>query len=176
MAPHERNDSATPRAGRRDVLRAGAIALGAALLPKPAAAVNPEPGMLERLRQDYARRVEALAERLRPRFESGELHGFREYDGDRMDRAWCERRGEPFDPEYRPPAWRIEEEVRAADVVDFPTAYLVLACSPSEELMDGGTALSDVEGVASMAMAYDVIRVARRRGWYAPTPDEEPGT
>jgi len=101
----------------------------------------------------YRVRVETLAEQLRPRFESGELHGWRE---DEDTPSWAE----------------VEREFLRKEVPDVASAYLVLACSPSEaEDIDDGL-LSDARSFAAECLVIDVFREARKRGWWRPQAGE----
>jgi hypothetical protein len=170
----------TKKIQRRNVLQAGAAALGAALLPRAAAAtphlldpaaVTPAVA-LEALRVDYLGKVRALAEELRPRFESGELRGFRSGDGEggsdepfeRLDEICRERFG------------LATTETEPGDGLSYITgddvaAYTILAVSPmAREITD--TDADHACYVAATAVASDVLAVARDRRWYRPTPDE----
>ena len=157
MAPQTQLNRA---AGRRTILKAGAAAAVAALA-RPAGAARREPTSLEQLREEYEQRVEAVAERFRARFVAGELRGWREGDA-----------GETFEKHDQAPLHVLEEEllreVKGAD------AYLILACSRSQRLVDGAIPLEHADAAAAMAMALDVLRVARRCGWYVPAAGETP--
>lgn len=105
------------------------------------------------LKNLYRLRVETLAEKLRPRFESGELRGWLESDN-------------------TAPWESVEQQFLEAEIPDIASAYLVLACSPSEaEDIDDGL-LSDARSFAAECLATDVFREARRRGWWKPAPGE----
>lgn len=113
--------------------------------------------MAAALAEDYRRRVEDLAEQLRPRFESGELHG-RKGDGDHD----CATE----------PVCRLEKQL-ADEIPDFRTAYLILACSPAESQdLDGGITLEHVNAAAAECMVIDAFRLARERGWWRPRRGE----
>lgn len=140
------------------------------------------------LRLDYLARVEAFAEELRPRFQAGELRGFTIGDSDRADarvEAFTAAHPEATVEEvlaYRnrvePPLFVLEELCAARFLpaslgwdAQHEEAHLIRACSPSEPLTEDG---QPNIGQAATAVAYDVLRVARTRGWYAPDASEEP--
>jgi hypothetical protein len=54
---------------------------------------------------------------------------------------------------------------------DYETAHLILAVSPYSDAVDGETADCAVQH-ASDAAFWDVIVMARERGWYKPTEDD----
>ncbi len=125
---------------------------------------------LETLRTVYRAEIERLAQELRPRFESGELHGYNNEDGDRESLP-C---GAPLDaPVICAPIHLLERRIEERMASTFPDAYLVLACSPSEDKIEDA-ALTDAKNAAAECVGNDVLRIARARGWYRPTPDEEP--
>ena len=155
--------------GRRDVLRAGAVAVGAALLPRTAAAEQ-----VGTAAPDYQRRIEKVAEELRLGFRAGQFRGFTDEDERRSD----------DNAAYITPRLRLEGEVAARLLGHQPTAHddmeeaavrraaWVLMNSPSigELMSDGYT----VEGFAISAATWDVLRIARERRWYTPAPGECP--
>ena len=148
---HRMKTTADPGIGRRDVLRSGGVGASA----------------LEALRADYLHRMEALAEKLRPRFESGELHGLNSEDARRCDTVLG------GSDENRPAVDLLERECRRALVRTSAQAYLVLACSPSTAATFDVGCHHPVYHAMSAA-AWDVIRVARTRGFYRPEEDETP--
>lgn len=120
----------------------------------------------------YPRAVEAVATALRARFESGELRGWIEGDADLPKRK-------------TPPFWKLQRECVRRFISTPVRALGVLACSESTHLVGetgyplveawpwdqaGGTCLL---GAAEAAMAYDVLRFARERGWSKPQKGEE---
>jgi hypothetical protein len=110
------------------------------------------------LRAEYLRTVEAFAERLRPRFESGELYGYG------VD--------EDADCELETPACRAVSEAREL-VPDFATAYVILACSPAEaEDVDGDIHIAEARFAAAECLVVDAFRLARERGWWRPRAGE----
>lgn len=115
------------------------------------------------IRAWYEAAMAAVATELRPRFESGELHGWREGDADRTKPGGT----------YVPPLWLVERTCGRIFIGEsLERAYMVLLVSPSEpETFDAGT--TDERYHAAEAMAHDVIRYARAQGWYSPTADEE---
>jgi hypothetical protein len=184
MAPRKGNaDTQNVTLNRRGLLKAGLAAAGAALLPSSTGAASPNAAPAAG--DDYPATIGRVAEELRPRFESGELHGFRDNDENLQDTVWCERHGVPHDPDYRDSLW-VLEDVLAKKVLGFVPEYYghyeekparraawVLTHSPSTPcvLDDSGETLL---GMATHAMAYDVLRIARQRGWYVATADECP--
>jgi hypothetical protein len=113
---------------------------------------------LAALAAGYRRSVEDLAERLRPRFEAGELYGWGRPDREDPDDHHCEKH----------PLCLLENEVKAT-IPDFPTAYLILACSPAEAAdIDGEIQLDGAKLAAAECMVIDAYRVARERGWWKP--------
>jgi hypothetical protein len=146
---------------RRGFIGAIGAAAAASALPAPALGAAREWGVavgrVPALRAAYLAEVERLAETLRPRFESGELHGW----------------NSPSDPadSSNHPTMRLEDEL-AEYVCDFPSAYLVLACSPAETGIDGGICLADAQSAARECLVTDVFRAARERGWWRPGADE----
>jgi hypothetical protein len=176
MAADEKRNE-TSEVARRDLLRAGVAALGVAVLPSAGQAAAPRTATVEDAvamwRPEYLRLVERIAEENKARFVSGELHGFNDADGDAIE---DERLAGFYGPDhkYNPPGWAFEKELREKYAQGFPHAYLILACSPSEEIIDGGCQLADAQSAAGEALFLDVLRIARSRGWYTVTPGEEP--
>jgi hypothetical protein len=116
--------------------------------------------LVERFRPLYLAEVARFAEELRPRFESGELRGWR--DGDDGD-------GPTYVLEALGAArfgLDVDEDLRGDD----EAAYLVLACSPTADA--SADEWSAVQFHAQAAVARDVVLLARERRWYTPTPDE----
>jgi hypothetical protein len=151
-------------------------------------------------REDYVRRLEAVALALRPGFEAGEYRG----DDDRDVERWDPVVGKPkgtYDPRYVPPMRRLEnavarrlfgrsegrlfqliaeggsvgKEEKAAILAFRRRAAWILLSSPSAALANDrcGPSLS-VEALALDAAICDVLRIARERGWYKPHPSEDP--
>ena len=74
---------------RRSVLQTGALVAAGALLPAARAAAEAptlKAAGLGPFLAVYRREVEALAEKLRPRFEAGELHAYNDADGEAEER------------------------------------------------------------------------------------------
>jgi hypothetical protein len=108
--------------------------------------------VLGRLRQDYQRRVQMLAEGLRRQLaDSG---GSGNDVGELAVRATV--------------LHQVESLCHRIFVRDAADAFLVLACSPSAALADDGGGLGEAEWVASRAVALDVLREARANGWIRP--------
>jgi hypothetical protein len=131
--------------------------------------------LVERFRPLYLAEVERFAEELRPQFEAGELRGHCAEDLERED----------TEEGFRAPFWRLEDLCAAhfgieVDHVDGyrverdpATAALILATSPSAEATyDDGQGLPSSH--AKQAISWDVLVIARARGWYTPAEDEEP--
>ncbi|ACL65467.1 hypothetical protein A2cp1_2127 [Anaeromyxobacter dehalogenans 2CP-1] len=122
------------------------------------------------LRDRYARWVEALAERVyQDRFRSGELHGF--------DEAYSALRDEAnarMDWEYRVPIERVIDEIAAEHIATAADAHLIIACSPSANLLAEDGTYGSASFDAGQCVAFDLIRIARSRGWYRARPGEEP--
>jgi len=122
--------------------------------------------LLEMLREDYMRRVEAFAEELRPGFESGELHGWdaRDSEGDDRDVAYVTAM-----EKITGAAWErfLKHSPRESAIV--------VACSPSVGPIrqDKGRL---TEAIAVMCVYWDVLRVARAQRWYKPARGEQPST
>ncbi len=124
---------------------------------------------LERLigaaRVEYLHQVEKIAARLRPRFESGELRGFTDAD--------LQREGEPGSTTWKAPLWRLEAIAGRAFGVTEDNAIAILGVSPSAHGTDfGGWTAHRFH--ARAALSWDVLRVARARGWTVRGPSETP--
>ncbi len=120
--------------------------------------------LVEKFRPVYLTELEQLAERLRPRFLSGELHGY-----------WMDRDYEPehLDARGGDPILRLKERVERDHVRDSSTAYLILACSPAEKKdVDGDTPLEAARWAAAERIVVDVFCLARERGWWKPRRGE----
>ncbi len=118
----------------------------------------------------YAAAVRSIAIVLRPRFESGELRGWADGDGDRIGQG--KRR-------WTPPMWRVEAACGRFFVRSQGAAMVVLQYASRRALQvdpfywkDPGGGVS-LYGAAVTAMAYDVVLYARARGWSRPIPTEE---
>lgn len=118
---------------------------------------------LELLRWAYLREVEALAERLRPRLESGQLVPWSTWD-----ERWEDLHGVPTHGPRAAPTYRLRAACRHALVRSFQDAFLVMAVSPSADRADVGYPLDGVRGAAAEVVAEDVLREARERGWIPP--------
>jgi hypothetical protein len=125
------------------------------------------------LREAYPREIARIAEVLRPGFASGAFRGWRDEDHDRRDEVMAERAGIVFDPDYRSPFERLEEEVSRRlgfgdEEEEEELARFVLLSTPSEAI---GSGSASVDAIA--AAAEDVLRYARDRHWYTATADED---
>lgn len=109
---------------------------------------------LDLLRNAYNREIERLAEELRPRFESGELHATN-YEEDGPDSLLD-----------------LEKEIETTMVLTCRDAYMVLGSSPSEENVDGSCALAEAKNGAAECVLRDVLLIGLAAGWYSPKPGE----
>ena len=121
----------------------------------------------------YRAAVEAVATILRPRFESGELRGWRDSDGDKCGPLLPKRK------QVRPPYWRIGDACRDLFIRSETAAFVVLTwASPTGkreaewfDVMGKNCRLPScaLDTAAGEAMAHDVLAFARRRGWLRTT-------
>ncbi len=132
----------------------------------------------------YRAAVERIATALEPKFRSGELRGWIDSDDVKMDEEE-KRRG------FEPPLWRLEDEC-ARRLRSTEEAFAVLLNAPFagqgwteyEQNYPLRARRSDKErilhaearGKAGVALARDVLLIARTRGWYRATRGEEPST
>lgn len=134
---------------------------------------------LAALRDAYTAEVERLAQQLRPRFASGELRANTsdEYEGAPDLDALPQGRLEAICAEhFGVGVTKIEHENGRVEYAgDERTAYLLLAVSPHTESTCGDVYHPGYH--AQDAAAWDVIALARKRGWYTPAPTEcgDPG-
>lgn len=126
---------------RRSILQGAALAIGAVLLPRSADADAPS-SALDTLRADYAQRIEALADQLRPR-----LAGINDSDGD----------------DLREPNEVMNEACREALCPTDQDALLVLACSPNAGRADYG--IDDIRDTAAEVAGWDVAALLGA-GWW----------
>jgi hypothetical protein len=110
---------------------------------------------LEQLRANYLRRVQKLAEQLCPRFEVGELHGYREEDEPKKPRLFTKDFNQM-------PAGKLGAICRRTMVRSQTEAYLVLACSPSERRLDDEP--SEPMFAAENCVMRDVLRTRAAAG------------
>lgn len=123
---------------------------------------SPAP-LVQMLRRTYLSNVEALAARLRPRIESGELAPWHEED-DRWEDFSLPNRGR-----RAPPGNRLEDACRFHLARTFQEAYLVLALAAPD--FDATADGSTIRAAAGRAIAEDVLAVGTREAWYrAPAP------
>jgi hypothetical protein len=186
MADRRSTLSASAGTGRRRFLGACGV-IGAAALPCAAAGAailapsaglagwswaDFRTGLIPSLQAAYLAELERFAETLRPRFESGELRAFR--DGDENAAGTS-------------PQWEVERlcavhfglQVTKSENAsgweqydgDAATAHAILAASPHAEYTADVVYYHPADHATSSA-AWDVIALARARGWYVPTPDE----
>ncbi len=151
MAPRTHRGGTWP--GRRDLLRIGAVTAVAMLLPGSGGAAEGSSSLLALLRADYRRRVEALADRLRPIFPV-------------RDPGTVVAQAEA--------AQKVEAACRERLCRTATDARVVLAVSPSWDFAD--FALEDVRDTAAVMVACDVAWLLGAR-WYLDlraTEDERP--
>jgi len=113
----------------------------------------------------YLARVELLAERLRRRIERGELRGHRAEDFHGLGLTASRGR-------LAPPQFRLEAACRRSICPSFAEAHLVLAVSQFAPYLDSALMLEDARRAAAECAAFDVLRIARERGWYVPARGE----
>jgi hypothetical protein len=118
-------------------------------------------------RAAYLREIEALAEANRGRFLSGELHAGRDLE----EEAWSMGDGEETMPGPDRVEALVEQHFGKANEMDAATVAVLLECSPHVPPLAPFGWNSDAQ-LFVVAAAWDVIAVARERGWYAVTPDE----
>lgn len=118
----------------------------------------------------YAGAVEYMATILRPRFESGELRG------------WIDGDGESKEPtKDDPPIWRVESacerhfirSAEAAVMVVRAASRVARSLAVPWKWNDDGAGF-DLRTGASSLMAIDVLLAARSKGWSVPRPGERP--
>jgi hypothetical protein len=124
----------------------------------------------------YPRAVEMVATALRERFEAGELRGWMDEDTERCSADVVAGRSRG----YNPPFWRIEDECRRRFVTTPVRALGVIESSPNTKTASAhGWDFNDpqpepLRHVAASAMAFDVLHLARTKGWSKPLKGEEP--
>lgn len=116
-------------------------------------------------RAAYLECLEELAESMRPGFQAGEYYSFRDRDpeGQRRAEDACGRH------------FGLGTQDEWEEGVGTGTARMILVASPHTEATGYGADYPCDH--AREAVAWDVIVIARERGWYVPTEDEceEPG-
>jgi hypothetical protein len=167
------NESAVT--GRRAFLAAcGAVVAASALPAVPLAAPQvaraaPPGADVPRLanvcraawRAAYLEALDELAATLRPRFEAGELYAFRD---DQQDYSGQARIGDACAKHFGL-IWSACEDG------DTATARMILAASPHAPVAGVGSDVHPCDH-ATEAVAWDVIAIARERGWYTPPGGE----
>ena len=145
-------------------------------------------GMLEPFRAAYLAELERFALTLEPRFRSGELRATRSPEDDQKRIPGTTGWGAECFTSGRSPQDEVgdlcaahfrvevtttvdpEDEGRSWFEGDEATAHLILAVSPHGPFIDDG--YDHVAYQARDAIAWDVIALARARGWYVPTETE----
>lgn len=139
---------------------------------------------------EYEEIRDRVANELRPKFEAGELRGWIESDHVKMEEEEHRR-------DFEPPLWRLEAEC-AKRLRSNAEAFVVLLHSPfagtgwEQFEMDYGlrqqhhsgkrkaspqaVMLAETRGKAGVALARDLLLIARTRRWYRPARGEEPTT
>jgi hypothetical protein len=155
--------------GRRGFLAALGALTAAGALPRAAAAEpvrSSAPFDVYRAawRAAYLEVLEQLAASLRPGFEAGEFYAFRDAQGRGDDRG----------------RWRVEDACSRYfglgtdgdwEAAAGGTAHMLLVASPRADVTGEGGDVHPCDH-AGEAVAWDVIAIARERGWYTPTADE----
>jgi hypothetical protein len=170
---------------RNDTTRRGFLgSLGAvAALPLfPSLATHPAPSgswtdavgtHVESFRAAFLAELARFAETLRPQFEAGELRAYRDGDYEKIEapqrklERLCEAH---FGLEVTE---RRKKDGGAWIDGDTTRARLILAVSPRADATGEGSDVHPCDH-AREAVAWDVIAVARERGWYTSTDDEDP--
>jgi hypothetical protein len=158
---------------RRSFIAAcGAAAATAAL---PAVALGKASGWrshLEPLQRSIRAEVEAFAESVRPMFERGELYAARSpEDDDTPFPETAHGRLEALVTEHF--GLKVTER-ELGDFIEYDgdavAAYALLACSPRGEALRSTHYHPAYHALE--AISWDVIAIARARGWYVPTASE----
>lgn len=113
----------------------------------------------------YEAAVARVANRLRARFESGELRGWMPGDGET-------RNGRMVNG--KPPMWKIEDQCERLflkSIREVAMALLVMDGPGFEEAMHD---FERPEHIAAPTMALDVLHFARQQGWSKPLKGETP--
>jgi hypothetical protein len=162
---------------RRGFLAACGVGAAALAVPGGAAEARGFADPFGGLFSWYRRMIERLAEELRPRFASGELRAPRDVDFEEEDGP--ARAHQDSTPWRRieaviaaPLGIQVDESVPRVYVGDVARAHLVLAASPVTPFVSTDAAH---HGFAAQEVArWDVIALARARGYYVPAADEDP--
>lgn len=112
----------------------------------------------------YKESVEIVAETLRPRFESGELRDFTDKDDARLARQVLDTNKAR---RWIPPVWRVERACQRLFIRSPEAAVLVFRCAPPSSRVESWDYEADdsLRNAAGAAMARDVLKLARSRGW-----------
>lgn len=124
---------------------------------------------LPRLRKQYRARILALAAKLEPGFRSGRYRGFTDPDADRVG----DGRRPDGHPRWTPPLWRLERLARRELAPTEAAAHAVLAASTST-LATSDPGYFNARAHAETALGWDLLRLARQRGWTKALPTEVP--
>ncbi len=122
----------------------------------------------------YLAELERFAETLRPRFEAGELYGYRDdlTGEERITAAIVDHFGLVVTETIEPGGGHVYTG-------DDAIAHLILEASPSalDESLGDSIQSNDWHHPAlgaREAILFDVLGIARARGWYTPDEDEAP--
>jgi hypothetical protein len=130
-------------------------------------------GMIEMLGPMYLAELESFAETLRPRFEAGELYGFRQDVGVSGDGEGEHRLERAIDAHFGLEVTRVTEDPKTW-TGDEHAARAILALSPAADLVPDLDGYNHVAYAARECVLYDVLALARACRWYRPTKDEGP--
>jgi hypothetical protein len=114
----------------------------------------------------YLEVLEDLAQALKPRFEAGELYAFRDPDSKPSDYSGLKRVEDACSKHFG-----LGSFESGWDDDNNGTARMILAVSPHTEVTGEGGEVHPCDH-AREAVAWDLIALARERGWYTPTADE----
>lgn len=125
-------------------------------------------------RAAYFQELEQFAETLKPGFAAGEFYSFRDDSIPGVSFGGGDGQYALEEACVRHFGLRVEETIHedgdASYEGDSGTAHAILSASPHADSTGEG-AVHPCDH-AKEAVAWDVIAIARERGWYTPTPDE----
>ncbi len=118
-------------------------------------------------RAAYLEELEDLALALEPRFRAGEFYSFRT-----VGNAWQDAEGQSRIEDAAARHFNLGAGEDEWDRADSGTARMILAASPHADATGDGACYPGDH--AREAVAWDLLAIARARGWYTPTKDECP--
>lgn len=128
---------------------------------------------IKSLRAAYLAEVTRFAESLRGRFESGELRALVDRDLERRGYVPMHELERLVTAHFGLQIEKLEDCPKPGWTTlngDEDSAHLVLAASASSDAVQNGS--DNIFLWATDAATWDVIRIARARGWYEPLPGE----